>query len=99
MVRSRILQEMWVADFACLLNGNRLFQANVEGALLRNYHNLAFPRQPTDSPIKDRRLALRQVLELRERDLAVGVERVRDSACHLPMSWSIVTPILIMLSQ
>jgi hypothetical protein len=29
----------------------------------------------------------------------VGVERVPDSACHCPMSWSIVTPILIMLSQ
>jgi hypothetical protein len=34
------------------------------------------------------------LLELSERELPVGVERVPDSACHCPMSWSIVTPIL-----
>ena len=46
-------------------------------------HNLALARQPPDGPIKDGRLALYRLLELRERKLAVGIESLPNSTRHL----------------
>ena len=64
--------------------GNGLFQANAEGAPLRSYYNLALARQPPDGPSENGAFALHQLLEPRERKLAVGIEGVPNSTRHLP---------------
>jgi len=46
-------------------------------------HNLALARQPPDGPIEDGAFALHQLLELGERDLAVGIESVPNGTRHL----------------
>ena len=60
-----------------------LFQANAEGALLKGYYDLALARQPPDGPIEDGAFALDQLLELRERTLAVGIESEPNGTRHL----------------
>jgi hypothetical protein len=72
---SRILRGSW--------RGNWLFQANAEVALRRCYHDLALARQPSDGPIENGAFALHQLLELRERKLAVGIESVPNGTRHL----------------
>ena len=79
--------------------GNGLFQANAEVALLRGYYNLVLAREPPDGPIENGAFALHQLLKLRERKLAVGIESVPDGAAIWPVSSSMVSPILIMVSQ
>jgi hypothetical protein len=65
------------------LEGNGLFQANAEVALLSSYYDLALARQPPDGPFEDGAFALHQLLELRERKLAVGIESVPNGTRHL----------------
>jgi hypothetical protein len=73
-------KQIRVSEFLSL-NGNGLFQVDKEGALLGGHHNFALVRQTPDSPIEHGPFALTTFSV--ERELAVGVERVPDSACHL----------------
>jgi hypothetical protein len=75
--------ELGVADFAWLLRGNGLFQADAEGAFLRGYYDLALARQPPNRPFENGAFTLHQLLELRERKLAVGIESVPNGTRHL----------------
>jgi hypothetical protein len=72
-----------VADFVLGSKGNRLFQANAEVAFLRSYYDLALAREPPDGPFENGAFALHQLLKLRERKLAVGIESVPNGTRHL----------------
>jgi hypothetical protein len=61
----------------------RLFQANAEGALLRGYYDLALAREPPDGPFEHGAFSLDQLLELGERDFAMGIESVPNGTRHL----------------
>src|SRR5229473_2920799 len=63
--------------------GGGLFQANAEVALLRVYYDLALAREPADGPFENGAFALHQLLELRERKLAVGIKSVPNGTRHL----------------
>jgi len=56
--RPRIFQDVWDANFAWVLRGSGLFQADAEGALLGGQHNFALAREPPNGPFENGALRL-----------------------------------------
>ena len=75
------LAEIWrtAARRLCVL----LSQADSERALLGRIHNLVFARQPTDGPVEERSFCFHLVLQLCERQFALGTERLPNCPCSL----------------